>query len=51
MSEPYSPPVAQVPSGAGNNQPLKGNGFGTAALVLGIDSDPPVWPDLGGNDI
>lgn len=36
MSEPYSPPLAQVPSQPGNNQPLKGNGFGTTALVLGV---------------
>lgn len=36
MSEPYSPPLAQAPSGSSSSQPLKGNGFGTAALVLGI---------------
>lgn len=38
MSEPYSPPVAQAPINPGYTQPLKGNGFGTAALVLGIIS-------------
>lgn len=36
MTEPYSPPVAQVPMDPNYNQPLKGNGFGTTALVLGI---------------
>lgn len=35
MSAPYSPAVGQVP-GPDHNQPLKSNGFGTAALVLGI---------------
>ncbi|MDQ0676070.1 putative PurR-regulated permease PerM [Pseudarthrobacter siccitolerans] len=35
MSTPYSPPVGQAPS-PDYNQPLKSNGFGTAALVLGI---------------
>jgi len=34
MSEPYSLPTAPVDPGY--NQPLKGNGFGTTALVLGI---------------
>ncbi|MHC6231749.1 hypothetical protein ACX5I6_19630 [Arthrobacter sp. MMS24-T111] len=36
MSEPYSPPLAQGSSTPSTNQPLKGNGFGTTALVLGI---------------
>lgn len=36
MSESYSPPLAQGSSPQGNYQPLKGNGFGTTALVLGI---------------
>jgi hypothetical protein len=36
MSEPYSPPVAQAPTEQSYNQPLRGNGFGTTALVLGI---------------
>lgn len=35
MSTPYSPAVGQAP-GPDFNQPLKSNGFGTAALVLGI---------------
>lgn len=36
MSTPYSPPVDQIPNQPGFNQPLRSNGFGTAALVLGI---------------
>ena len=36
MSEPYSPPLTQVSPGQPGNQPLRGNGFGTTALVLGI---------------
>ncbi|MGJ3189611.1 hypothetical protein [Paenarthrobacter sp. FR1] len=36
MSEPYSPPVAPGPVDPSYNQPLKSNGFGTTALVLGI---------------
>ena len=36
MSEPYSPPLAPVPPEQRNAQPLKGNGFGTTAMVLGI---------------
>ncbi|MGO4433962.1 hypothetical protein AB4Y88_11885 [Paenarthrobacter sp. RAF9] len=36
MSEPYLPPVAPGPVDPSYNQPLKSNGFGTTALVLGI---------------
>lgn len=36
MSEPYSPPLSQGSSQQGNHQPVKGNGFGTTALVLGV---------------
>ena len=36
MSSPYPPSVDQAPVNQGATQPLKSNGFGTAALVLGI---------------